>query len=374
MNRIVKVVFYSALAGLNACGVRTESTRPVYKVITESVFAPGQLEAEQTYDLTARTEGYIESTVLEEGLDIKEGQVLAVINNNQSQIDLDQASALYEIAAGNAAPSAPELKRLRNNETVAKERYLLDSIQWHRYDRLYSNGSVAKTEWDDAGYNMKNSRLVWQNAMESYAQALSSARERVVSDQAQKRISGEVSTYRQVKGLVSGKVLARFKKAGDFVKKGDVIARIGNVDQIYAKVYVDEESIDRISEGQKVVIKSNAEKKTLYDGVVEYIYPEFDQQQQAFACKIKFLNRPRLRVVGTQVESNIMVGEERKALVIPRRFLDEGGRVQFKGKNEKVVVKTGFIGEDWVEILEGIDSTQFLVVEKVENSIKGNQL
>jgi multidrug efflux pump subunit AcrA (membrane-fusion protein) len=368
MNRIVKVIVYSALTGLVACGVKTESTRPVYKVITESVFAPGQLEAEQTYDLTARTEGYIESTVLEEGLDVKEGQVLAVINNNQSQIDLDQASALYEIAADNAAPSAPELQRLRNNETVAKERYILDSIQWHRYDRLYSNGSIAKTEWDEAAYNMKNSRLAWQNARESYAQASSSAHERVVNDRAQKRVSGEVSTFRQVKGLVSGKVLARFKKAGDFVKKGDVIARIGNVERIYAKVYVDEESIDRISEGQKVVIKSNAEKTTLYDGVVDYVYPEFDQQQQAFACKIKFLKPPKLRVVGTQVESNIVVGEERKALVIPRRFLDEGGRVQIKGKNEKVVVRTGFIGEEWVEILDGIDSTQFIVIEKVESN------
>jgi multidrug efflux pump subunit AcrA (membrane-fusion protein) len=48
-------------------------------------------------------------------------------------------------------------------------------------------------------------------------------------------------------------------------------------------------------------------------------------------------------------------------LVIPRKFLDYGNKVNVKGQDESVIVTTGFISSDWVEITDGLNPEDILV-------------
>ncbi|HEX7413148.1 MAG TPA: efflux RND transporter periplasmic adaptor subunit, partial [Bacteroidia bacterium] len=65
----------------NSCGRKFIEIKPIRKDITETVFASGVLVPENQYNLTAQSEGYIIALNFIEGDTVKEGKVLAVIDN-----------------------------------------------------------------------------------------------------------------------------------------------------------------------------------------------------------------------------------------------------------------------------------------------------
>ena len=77
--------------------------------------------------------------------------------------------------------------------------------------------------------------------------------------------------------------------------------------------------------------------------------------------EIKLKRQPELKIVGTQLQANIIVGTKANALVMPRNFLDYGNRVKVKGTDEPILIKTGFVSNEWVEIIEGVKESDILI-------------
>lgn len=57
---------------------------------------------------------------------------------------------------------------------------------------------------------------------------------------------------------------------------------------------------------------------------------------------------------GTQLEANILVGEKKNALLVPRNYVGFGNKVNVKGKDENVIIKTGIVSTEYVEVLDGV--------------------
>src|ERR1700758_2301458 len=112
MRTFIKTLtIISVLLFLNSCGKKTSETNPIRKDITETVFASGVLVPENQYNVTAQNEGYIIALNFIEGDTVKEGSVLAVIDNKQNNFNAQSANALLSIAGTNASPNAPALKQ-----------------------------------------------------------------------------------------------------------------------------------------------------------------------------------------------------------------------------------------------------------------------
>jgi multidrug efflux pump subunit AcrA (membrane-fusion protein) len=167
----------------------------------------------------------------------------------------------------------------------------------------------------------------------------------------------------EIKAVVGGKVYKKLKQLGDYVRRGDVIAEIGDKNTIYAKLSVDETNIKRIKNGQEVVIQLNTNKEKNYSGKVTEVYPAFDEQTQSFYCKVQFTGELDFKISGTQLQANIVTGQKENVLVIPRTFLGFGNKVNVKGKGEVVVVP-GFISNEWVEIKSGLDEGSVLLLDQ----------
>ena len=95
------------------------------------------------------------------------------------------------------------------------------------------------------------------------------------------------------------------------------------------------------------------------------IYPDFDEKTQSFYCKVTFTEDPDFRVLGTQLQANIIIAEKKNALVIPKNFLGPGKVVKVKGKGD-VAVKTGFVSNEWVEILDGLSENDEIITENIK--------
>jgi multidrug efflux pump subunit AcrA (membrane-fusion protein) len=344
-----------------SCGKATKETTPQRKDITEMVFASGVLEAEDQYNLTAQTDGYLVKLNFKEGDAVTAGQVLAVIDNNQNIINSQSAAELHYIAERNTRSSAPALLQIEANIEAAKAKYKLDQQQADRYKRLYDEKSVSKLEYENAQLTAVNSKANQDALQQQYNNQQINARQQEITQRYASNVNQVVKDQNLVKAINTGKIYEKKKQLGDYVKKGDVIAVIGNPDIIYAKLNVDETNMVKVHVGQETVLRLNTSRNKIYKADVHIILPAFDVASQSFLVKAYFNDSLDFRITGTQLEANIMVGESKHALVIPRSYLGYGNKVMLKKDNQQVEIKTGVISDEWVEVLGGVTEHDVLI-------------
>jgi HlyD family secretion protein len=376
MSRLnYKLLFFcTCIIALQSCGKKTTETKPVIQDVTETVFASGVLEAEGTYQLTAKTEGYLLEVNFNEGDDIAVGKVLARIDNKENIFNTQSAAQLFSIAETNTQYAAPALQQAEQALIIAKQKAALDAVQLERYQRLWKANSVSKIDLDNAELQYKNALANIKSAAENVKLLQQQARQQLISNRAQKQVTQIIAENNLIKAVAPGKVLKKYKEKGDFVKKGDVIAQIGNTGEIYAKISVDETNIDRIQLGQEALLSLNINREKIYRARVKEILPAFDEATQSFFCKLTFTDTLTFTVVGTQLQCNVQVAHYKNALLIPRQYLDYSGCVMVKGNKTPQKVVTGFLSNQWVQILKGIDANTTIVTDNLaENNIQTSE-
>jgi HlyD family secretion protein len=346
---------------LVCCAGSTKEVKPVRQQITETVFASGTIEASEEWTLASQTDGYISAFHMDENSIVQPGTVVAEIANRPNRISARSASLLYKIAEQDLQPGAPSLEEAKTRIEAAKAKVTFDSAQEARYAALLHENTIAPATYQSIKLQLTNSRAEYASAVKNYEVIVRKAREQLIVNRSQNEINNVVSEYNKVRTSGSGIVLKKFKREGDFVQRGEAIALVGNVDSVYARVNVDENSIGRVKIGQQVAIALNTEKDKVYKGRVASIQPLFDEETQSFVVEISFDEQPLLRFAGTQLQVNIVTEVIPDALVIPRRYVNYANEVRVKGADEPVKITTSFVSSDWVRVLSGIDEQSVLL-------------
>lgn len=364
-----KIIFgLCAVLFFTACGKKVEETKPIRKDVTETVFASGVLEAKNTYTLKAQIDGYLSAVNFEEGDIVSTGKIVAIVDNKESSFNNESAKELYDIAQSNTQSTAPALLQAQNNINLNKQKMEQDFVQFQRYKKLWENNTVAKIDFENSELQYKTAKTNYESALEYYKQLQQQATQQVISNKVTKDINNIVLNKNQIKALKSGKVFKKYKQVGDYVTRGEAIALIGEPTNIYAKVNIDEGNIGKVKVGQEALVQLNTNKDKTYKGKVAEIYPSFDESTQSFICKISFNEPLDFTIVNTQLQSNIIVGINKNALLIPRNYVDFGGNVQVKDQKGKVKITTQFASSDWVQVLSGIDENTVLVTENIKSN------
>jgi multidrug efflux pump subunit AcrA (membrane-fusion protein) len=350
---------------LASCGKKTEETKPIRKDVIETVFASGILEAKNTYTLKAQTDGYLTAVNFEEGNAVSAGKILAIVDNKESGLNQESAKELYNIAQNNAQNNAPALLQAQHSIQINKQKMEQDLVQVQRYQKLWESNSIAKVDYENAELQYKNSKSMYESSQEYYKQLKVQANQQVVSNKVAKEVNSVAVTKNQIRAVKGGKVFKKYKQVGDYVTRGEAIALIGEPTNIYAKVNIDESNIGKIKIGQEALVQLNTNNEKTYKATVAEIYPSFDETTQSFVCKITFNEPLDFAIVKTQLQSNIVVGTTKNALLIPRNFVDFGGNVQIKDQKEKTKVVTKFASSDWVQVLSGISDSTVLITENL---------
>lgn len=347
----------------SACGRQTAPVKPEHKDLTEMVFASGVLEADDKNNLTAQTDGYLVKLDFKEGDAVIAGQLLAVIDNSQNVINAQSAGALHNIARENTLPTAPALQQISANISAAREKLRLDQLQADRYRRLMESNSVSKLEYENAQLTLSTSQANLKALEDQYNSQLVIARQQEVSQRSMSEVNKVIREQNQIKAVISGQIYEKKKQLGDYVRKGDVIAVIANPQLIYARLNVDENNMASVKTGQIAMIQLNTNRNKVYKGTVHEILPSFESATQSFIVKAFFTDSLDFRIAGTQLEANIITGEKKNVLVIPRTYLSYGNKVNLKGKGP-TVIQTGIVSNNWVEVTGGLTENDELVPDK----------
>ncbi len=334
---------------------------PKKQDIQEFVFASGELQWKDAYNLAAQTDGILINADFEIGNKVSEGDVLAEIDNKNNDINMLTAQEQLKIADENLTSYSPQLQQLQQNIQFAESKYLQDKLQADRYQRLYETQSIAKVEYENMQL-LANNSLSNLNALRKQAILIQQqASQQHIITKGQLKNNEVIKTYNQISVTKRGTVIKKLKTTGDYVKKGDIIATIANEQIAEAILNVDENSIGKIKKGQMVYVQLNTDKKNIYNGKISEILPAFDEKTQSFVCKAIFYSLLHTSLFGTQLEANILVGSKKQALLIPRHCMGFGNKVQVKGKKGLVVIQPGIVSTEYVEILSGIDTTDILL-------------
>ena len=126
-----------------------------------------------------------------------------------------------------------------------------------------------------------------------------------------------------------------YVELGDYVKKGDNIAKIVDLDPIFIKINVTENEIGNLRLNQKTLIKIS---DISYKGHINYISKTSDPLTRNFKVEIQINNANKKIISGLSSEVIISLSEE-DAYLIPSSLisLDNQGKIGVKVVKEKKV-------------------------------------
>ena len=269
---------------------------------------------------------------------------------------------------------------------------------------LRTQGWVERMVVKSEGERVKQGDLLFElyspdllNAQEEYVQALGSgnasliraSRERLIAlglevDQI-KALRRSRKTQRLVKVYAPQDGIVSSLKVGEgmFVKPATTIMTLADLSRVWVLAEVFERQADWVAVGQPAEVRLPYLPGRLWEGRVEYIYPELNPKTRTLRVRLVFDNPDEALKPNMYGKAAIFAGPKRDVLSVPREALirsGSGNRLVValgNGRFESREVLIGIESGDWTEIVEGVNegeevvvSAQFLIDS--EASIKGS--
>jgi len=152
----------------------------------------------------------------------------------------------------------------------------------------------------------------------------------------------------------AGVVLRQDGEVGEIADVGQILFRVGDPRPLQVTADVAEEDIPRVRIGQTVLLRTDAFKDRPLDGSVRDITPMGDTATKTFRIRIALPDNTPLHF-GMSVEANIVTREAKDVILAPNEAI-VGGAV-FSVANGRIVrrpVETGIRGTRLTEVRAGI--------------------
>jgi RND family efflux transporter MFP subunit len=162
---------------------------------------------------------------------------------------------------------------------------------------------------------------------------------------------------------------------GDLINPGDPIITMITTDRI-VEAKISEENFANIRPGEKVSVRFLPYGAWVYNGTVTKVLPTADPETQRHLVDLVVTDiEPEKLIPGITGEVSIEVGRHPAKSIIPRRaLLNENVYVVKNGRVELRQVKKGFVWLTGVEILEGLEPGEQVIVEDLDSFHDGDSV
>ena len=354
----VSVLFISGCADV-------KTVNPIRKNIIASVYASGEIVAENEHWISAAKAGVLLKKYVKEGDTVSSGQILYVIGDEARQAKIDAALASYKLSSVNLSDSSPVLADIKLAAVKANTKVVNDSANYWRWKNLWDQGVGTRNNLDNAQTQYKISIHEKEIAETRYLTALG---ELIVAKKvAESNLANARRDFADSYILSDqlGVVYETLKDEGEMVSINERLLLVGNCDGRTVKLYVDQQDITRIKPGQKVLLQTDATGDKIFEASVTLIYPSMNKNDQTFCIEAKFNQHPPYSFVHSPVEANIIVEEKQDALVLPKEVFAEKDSIWIKEKSSerKIPVRTGITSFEYIEVVSGVDENTAVLVD-----------
>jgi len=319
---------------------------------------PGSVRVEADYSTEIRSgeSGRLLKVLMDEGQVIHEGDVVAEIDPRDLLLEIE--SREIELRA---AQKQQEIGNPKRYAVIDAEERFEDAKRLAERGQ-YSEGQVAKVERElqRVQEGLEAAELEEQTRIDKLKNTLEVLNRRLEKMTVRTAIDGIVNEVLVNKGdlVSSGASMATIVSA-----KRNVIATLS------------EENFNGVAVGQSARVRFLSYGVETNDAKVTKIYPTADPQTQRYKIELEVeISQERL-VPGLTGEVSILLDSRPDARLIPTRALmGDHVFVVRNGKLEFCQVKVGFRSLTQVEILEGLEVGELVVVEQLDKFRDGDRV
>jgi RND family efflux transporter MFP subunit len=326
--------------------------------------ASGYVTARRQATVSAKVTGKVTDVLIEEGMKVKEGQVLAKLDDSNAKASFDVSVAQLESAKLNLGETIAQLKQA--------------SQEFERTKELARQKIASQSDYDLAESNAKllQSRLDRQEKDVTVAERTVAMNQQSLDDMVVRApFAGVITT----KDAQPGEMISPISAGGGFTRTG--IGTVVDMDSLEIEIDVNESYINRVSAGQAVEATLDAYPDWKIPCSVIAIIPTADRQKSTVKVRVGFNQLdprilPEMSVkVGFHETTPAAAAAGRQVLVPKSSLHSEAGRdivfVVQNGKAERRAVTLAETqGEDAV-LSAGVTSGEKIVINSPVGLVDG---
>lgn len=279
------------------------------------------LEAEHDAEVVAKVGGVVEKLFVEEGQRVKAGQVMA---------KLDDARLSLEVARAEA-----NLAKLEQEYRRQKQLHASQLVSAEAYERLGHELNAMRTDLELARLQL---------------------------------------AYTEIRAPFDGLVAERHIKIGNMIQQNSPAFRVTTYDPLIARLHVPERELNKLAPGQVAKVRVDALPNQTFSGTVDRVSPVIDAGTGTFAVTIAISGESNSLKPGMFGRIAIVHDTRTDSVLVPRSaVVNEDAKTSVfvvrDGVAQRQLVKTGYITNGSIEILEGIE-TGDAVITVGQNSLK----
>ncbi len=366
---VVVIVIILAARGVLTPRVEVE-VATVSQVYPSQAFtmlnASGYVVAQRKAAVASKTTGQLEWLGVEEGSRVKQGQVIARLENRDTTANRNQAAANLD----NARAVLEQAKAELDDAT----------LNFNRQKELINQGVVAKADYDAAEARYKRARAGVKGA-EANISSLSAA---VRGTEAQ-------LDYTLLRAPFDAVVLTKNADVGDIVtpigaaeNAKAAVVTIADMASLQVEADVAEANLAKIKVGQPCEITLDALPDQRFPGLLQTVVPTADRSKATVMVKVKFLDLdrrvlPEMSAKVAFLERQVEKEEQRPITAINPQAIrrENGAAFVFLAKGERVVktrITTGQQVGDLVQVTSGVKSGDKIVVKPLDKLKDGSPI
>jgi len=357
---------------------------PLSQTVTMFVEENGETEAVERAEVRARVRGYLESIEFEPGQEVKQGDVLFVIEK-------DEYAAAVEAAKAALASAEATIKVSEAKVEVSDAAFKGALAEFERQKNLLAQEATTQSNFDAAEATKAASEADLQSSKANVV-AAQADRDRAAAALTKAELDLE---YTSVSAPISGVVTKTSLKRGNLAENGTLLATIIDKREIYTNFNLSDRQVLRFQKarlaevpleefekmewrGHPVYMKRELDDGFPFQGEGDYVDEEgIDQATGTLALRAKFQNPNDLLAPGMFVRVRVPLEKMDGAIVVPDASILRNQRGEYvltvdsEDKVQETYVTTGLKFDGWSVIEKGLSTEDRIITKGIQKAREG---
>ncbi len=355
-----------ALVGTLVSCKKSENTNtsPQYKSLTEAVYASGNIYPKNEYKLTANADGFLIKQTAFEGDAVGKNHLLFQLESASQEARLEASSNILRQSEANFSDNSPILDELEVQFRNARTKLANDSVNFKRYKELYDRNATTRIEYERAELAYQTSKNDVSARRKAWLRTKNQLYVDLQNSKSNFKVNAREEDNYRIKSFEAGKLYEIYKKQGELVRRGEAVALVGDANEVYAQLAIDESDFVKVQIGQTVLVKIDVYKDKIFKAKVTKLYPKLNKSDQTFRVDAEFVEEKPNAYYGMTIEANIVVSENPRVLTIPKNYLvgNDSVWIEENGDKKKIKITKGVENLDMVEVKAGLTEKSVLVL------------
>lgn len=275
------------------------------------------------------------------------------------------------------------IKGVREIPIKFDEAARIDKFYFKEGDSIKKGDIVASQQQDEQRVKVEYSQIEYEKNKTLYdlgAITADKLKQAELELEAAKAVLAKKNFYAPSDGFIGTKRMSE----GELVTSNDVVTTFVGIDNVFCEVGIIEKDMDKVKPGQAAKILIGAFSDDTFEGTVDSVSPMLEGRSRTQTVKMIVSNDKGIIKPGMFAKADIMIFEQKDAIVIPRKALqksEEGYTVfgvvrqgepkkspaGFEEAAAKVIpVKVGRANENIALISEGLSENDEIILEAPE--------